>query len=141
MHCQISKLISLSRPPSLPHHSRPRSWAFIPTRSASPWRSSKTSLASSRATALCRTLTLSTTTATWQLSGSAWPFHCFCLFPTPILTPIPDMTSPNCVPLYTGWLVDGRSGIAPLSRMPTQSAMGCFPCGDRTCPNRHSLHV
>lgn len=50
--------------------SLPKPWVFTPSQSECSWRTSKTSPGSSRATALCRTLTLSITTATWLLSGS-----------------------------------------------------------------------
>lgn len=52
--------------------SLPKLWVFTPSQSECSWRILKTSPGSSRATALCRTLTLSITTAIWLLSGRSF---------------------------------------------------------------------
>lgn len=51
------------------YSSQPKSWEFTLSQSVWSWRILRTSLASSKATALCHISTSSTTTAIWQLSG------------------------------------------------------------------------
>lgn len=112
--------------------SHPKPWGFTRSQSACSWRISRTSPGSSRATALCRTLTLSITTATWLLSGRARP---------PLMldaVSILPSRQPLCFPL-AGWLGGGRNGTALCSRMLTPSAMGCFLSGGRTSQNQPLL--